>query len=228
MRTFTRMMINPFDPEDDLDHLIAQVTKTLDASGAGILLEGRNGELAHVSSSGAMVADVERVQEREHTGACYEAYETNQVITVDDLQAEQRWPAYTRRALDVGLRSVCGVPLNARGRTIGVLNVYRSEPSQWTRDEIDACEILGALGAAYILSAKQLLAQGDLAQQLQTALDSRVVIEQAKGILMARTSIDATTAFELLRESSRDGNRKLRDTAQDIVDSEQTDPPSRV
>ena len=161
---------------------------------------------------------MERVQDRIGEGACHEAYTTNQLILVDDLRRAERWPAYSLRAVELGLLSVAGVPLNAWGRTIGVLNVYRSEAGEWTTEDVEACEILGAMGAGYILNATQLRAQHELTENLQAALTSRGIIERAKGILMERERIDADTAFKALRQASMDSNRKLREIAQELVE----------
>lgn len=226
VRTFTGAILNPFDRDQLLDRLIEQIMVTLDAQGAGIMLDDARGHLAYAASSGERVGQVEVAQERTRTGACYQAYTTGEIVAVADLEVEERWPGYVQRALPLGFRSVIGVPLHAWGQTIGVLNVYRERPGEWTPDEVDACEMLAALGAGYILSASQMQAQHNLAEQLQAALDSRGVIERAKGILMHRDSIDANTAFELLRKTSMDTNRKLRDVAQQFVDDAEATTPA--
>lgn len=217
VRMFARTVVNPFDVDDLLDRLIEHTMLTLDAEGAGIMLV-HEGRLGYAAASSELVATVERIQEDEETGACYEAFRSNQLIAVTDLREERRWPAYTRRALDIGLLSVIGVPLNALGSTIGVLNVYRSEASEWNAAQVDACEILGALGAAYVLNASQLHSQRELTGNLHLALSSRGTIERAKGIVMANDGVDEATAFKTLRKSSMDLNRKLRDVAQDVID----------
>ena len=214
---FTQTILNPFDREDLLDRLMDRVTATLKAAGAGIMLEDRDGELEFAAASNSTARQVERLQDRAGTGACHEAFHTNQLVVVADLRDDDRWPPYTRRAVDLGLLSVIGVPLRAWGRTIGVLNVYRDRAGEWTDEDVEACEILGAMGAAYILNATQLLAQHEVAENLQSALVSRGIIERAKGILMERKGIDAEAAFKTLRQASMDSNRKLRDIAQEIV-----------
>jgi AmiR/NasT family two-component response regulator len=120
----------------------------------------------------------------------------------------------------LGLRAVVAVPMRAWGRTIGVVNIYRDEPGPWGPDAIEAAEIVTAMGAGYVLYADQLRAQHELAGQLQTALESRHVIGQAKGILMIRHGTDAETAFQQLRIWSQDANLKLRDVARRLVAAE--------
>jgi signal transduction protein with GAF and PtsI domain len=215
---FTRTIVNPFDPDELLDQLIRHTLSVLEAGAAGLMLADTHGDLQFAAASGQKAAQMEKVQEGTQTGVCYHAFTTNQVVIANDLDDLQRWPIYTDRALELGFGSVLGVPLNASGQTIGVLNVYREEASVWTERDVELCEVLAAMGASYILSSSQLRAQHDIADSLQTALTSRVVIEQAKGILMATEDVDGTTAFETIRKASRDNNRKLRDVAQEIVD----------
>jgi GAF domain-containing protein len=219
VRTFTGAMRDSFDRDHLLHRLIDQTMVTLGAQGAGIMLDDGRGHLGYAASSGERVGKVEMVQEQVGTGACYEAYTTNTVIAVADLELEARWPEYVQRTRRLGFGAVIGAPLHAWGQTVGVLNVYRERPGKWTPDEVDACEMLAALGAGYILIASQMEAQHDLADQLQAALDSRGVIERAKGILMQRDAIDTTAAFESLRKTSMDTNRKLREVAQQIVEN---------
>ena len=194
IREFTQTILNPYDLDDLLDRLIDRATVMLGAAGAGIMLENRQGGLEFAAASDPVVRQVERLQDRAQTGACHEAFTTDQVVVVADLRTTHRWPPYTRRAIELGLLSVIGVPLNAWGQTIGVLNVYRETAGEWTVDDVEACEILAAMGAGYIINATQLTAQRTLAENLQAALESRGIIERAKGILMAREGVDAEMA----------------------------------
>lgn len=215
---FTRTIVNPFDRDELLDRLIHHTLRVLHADAAGLMLADANGNLEFAAASGQRATKMEEVQEDSQAGVCYHAFTTNQVVIANDLDALERWPTYTERALELGFESVIGVPLNAFGQTIGVLNVYRDKAGAWTERDVEVCEVLAAMGASYILSASQLRAQHDLSDSLQRALSSRVVIEQAKGILMSTADVDADTAFEALRKQSRDNNRKLREIAQEIVD----------
>jgi AmiR/NasT family two-component response regulator len=100
-----------------------------------------------------------------------------------------------------------------------MLNVYRDHASAWSEDDVEACEILAAMGAAYILGATQQRASSTLTEQLQHALDARVVIEQAKGFLMSRDQVGSEEALAVLRQDARSDNRKLRDVAQELLDA---------
>lgn len=217
VHALSKAILNPFDVDDLLNQVMGHTTVTLQAEAAGIMLVNRDGHLGYAAASNDLVSSIERLQDREQTGACYAAFKADEVIAIGELRTEERWPAYTARALELGLRSVLGVPLCAYGQNIGVLNIYRADPGEWSDQEIIAGEVLGALGAAYIVNASQRQAQHDLTETLHKALESRGAIEQAKGVLMAEKDVDADTAFKLLRQAATDRNCKLREVAQETI-----------
>ena len=210
-----------------MHRLTEHTTQVVDAVGAGIMLADDSGKLDFVAATEELVVEVERHQSRVGQGACHEAFATNAIVAIDDLTVEERWPEYTQLAIESGLLSVLGVPMNAHGQTIGVFNIYRDRPTHWTDDDVKAAEILTAMGAGYVLNANQLRAQQGLAEQLEQAVDSRDLIGQAKGILMARAEVDADRAFEILRERSQGSNRKLREVAQDVVEQQRSQTGTR-
>jgi GAF domain-containing protein len=218
VREFTDSLLNPYDLPELLHRLTGHASAVVDGCGAGIMLEGLDGDLGFVAASEERIVAAERHQERVESGACYEAYRRNELIVVEDLETDDRWPDYSARMIELGLRSVLGVPMNAFGRTIGVINIYRDTASTWSAQDIDAAQIVSSMSAGYIINANHVQEQTDLAAHLQLALDSRDVIGQAKGILMSSQGIDADTAFEALRAASQASNRKLREVAQELVD----------
>jgi GAF domain-containing protein len=221
IREFTSSIVNPYDQQELLHRLTGHAAALTGSQGAGIMLASLGEDpLGFASASDDRVVGVETMQDRTRSGPCYDAYTTNTITVVEDLKEATRWPEYQQRALELGFRSVLGVPMNAWGQTIGVVNVYRDGPGPWSDGDIETAEIVTAMGAGYVLHADQLQAQHELATQLQTALQSRDVIGQAKGILMARHDVDAATAFDMLRSSSQHANLKLRDVAQRLVDAE--------
>jgi GAF domain-containing protein len=218
---FTNTILNPYDVQELLHRLSGHAAALTGAQGAGIMLAGRGeGRLGFAAATDDRAVEMELVQDRIEQGACYDAFMTNQLGVVEDLQDAGRWPDYEQRALQLGLRAVLAIPMNASGQTIGVVNIYRETPGPWSSEDIEAAQIVTAMGAGYVLHADQLRAQHDLADQLQTALESRDLIGQAKGILMTRHGIDAETAFEQLRKVSQDSNHKLRDVARSLVAAE--------
>ncbi len=217
IREFTSAMLDPYDLDDLLQHLTERSVDVLDAKGAGILLEDRDGNLQFATATNDAVREAERRQAEAKTGACYDAYASNQIIVVDHPDQADRWPGYADWMRELELHAVLGVPLNARGHTIGALNVYRGEGRPWSERDIEIGEVLAAMGAAYLVHAGEIRDRDDLAEQLQEALDSRGVIERAKGMVMARDHVDEQGAFDKLRETSQHANRKLRDIASDLV-----------
>ena len=217
IREFTRSIVNPFDLDELLHRLMGHATQVVEAAGAGVMLAGESGQLDFVAASEQRVVEAEQHQANLEAGACFEAYTTNRVVTVGDLGTDRRWPDYAERVSSLGLRAVLGVPMNAFGQTIGVINFYRETPSLWSDEDVDAAEIITSMGAGYVVSANRLRAQHDLSEQLHAAIRSRDVIGQAKGVLMAREGVNADTAFETLRERSHDQARSLRDLALEIV-----------
>jgi GAF domain-containing protein len=218
VREFTGAILNPYDLQDLLDRLTHHATKVLSAGGAGIMLADDDGELEFVAASQERIVDIERLQARLRQGVCHEAFSGNEVVHLVDAATDPRWPEYTRLVAESGFRSVLGIPLNAVGQTIGVINIYRAPPGTWSSADVGAAEIIAAMGAGYLLNANQMRAQTTLAEQLRSAIDAREVIGQAKGILMARNGIDGDQAFELLRRMSQGSDRKLREVAEDVIE----------
>lgn len=195
------------------------MTDVVGTTGSGVSLIDDTGELRFVTATGEAVEEVERLQDRFGEGPCRSAAATATVMVVSDLRtADDRWPKFAPAVVDRGLLSVLGIPMHLDGTTIGALNVYADEPRAWTDDEVNAARLLADMATAYIVMVDQLHSAEQLADQLQHALDSRVIIEQAKGILATARDIDMPAAFELLRRHARNGNRRLHDVAAEVVD----------
>jgi GAF domain-containing protein len=218
IREFAETVAQPYDRDAVLDQLVRDTPAVLGADGAGVMLPDTDGHLRFATSADDRVREVERLQEDERQGACAEAYHTGEVVAVDHLEAETRWPAYRRRCEELGLRAVVGVPMATADRTIGVLNVYRSQPSRWTAEDIEACRTLASIATAYLLNASRREAAEGLAVQLQHALDARIVIEQAKGVVMSTQGVDADDALEMLRRAARSRSRKLLDVSTEVLE----------
>ncbi len=227
IREFTGSIVNPFDLDELLHRLMGHATQVVEAAGAGVMLASEEGDLEFVAASEQRVVEAEQHQAKLKAGACFEAYTTNRIVTVDDLGTDQRWPDYAQRVTSLGLCSVLGVPMNAFGQTIGVINFYREAPSRWSHEDVDAAEIITSMGAGYVMSANRLRAQHTLSEQLHAAIGARDLIGQAKGVLMAREDVNADAAFEMLRQRSQDQNRRLRDLAQEIVADHEVNTNSR-
>jgi signal transduction protein with GAF and PtsI domain len=228
LREFTGAILNPYDLDELLHRLTGHTMDLLDASGCGIMLQNDEGRLAFAAASDDGVVRVELHQEQVSEGACHDAYQRNELIIIEDIRTGgNEWPGYRDRVVDAGFHAVLGVPMNAVGRTIGVMNVYRQTPGPWSDADVEAAQILTAVGAGYIVHANDLRAHHDLTDNLQAAITSRDLIGQAKGIIMEREGVDAEEAFGLLRTLSQRENRKLREIAQLVVDGQVQIPRDR-
>src|SRR5699024_3874793 len=126
---------------------------------------------------------LETYQEEYQEGPCVSAYRTGRVQIVCDLTAGPDWPGFRQVAAQVGVRAMVGVPMTLAGTAIGAVNLYSTEVRQWSREHLRWAAVITNIATAYLLSSAALAQQAELAQQLQHALDSRILIEQAKGVL---------------------------------------------
>ena len=173
----------------------------------------------------ALVAD--ELQYEQGYGPCMDAGRAGVVLRIDDTRTEQRWPDYVPRVLEVGVRSSLSMPLPYQGSTIGALNIYSTRPQAFLSAESEeaATAVAGAVAVAVVnADAHDRLAEH--ARNMRVAMESRAVIEQAKGVLMAQRGVDAGQAFDILRDASQRYNRKLRDIAAGIV-ATTTESPAR-
>jgi GAF domain-containing protein len=219
VRDVTRAIVNSSDLDELLETCVEQACRVFGADAVVIGLRDRDGRLRPAAASDPEVAAAERAatDAASGDGVSYGAFVSQTVVAAADLATDPRWPSYAEHATSVGLRAVMAAPMVAAQETIGTLGVYRAVPSEWSTEERELCEVLAAMSAAYVHNATQLQESLTLTDQLQHALDARVVIEQAKGALMAKESLTAATAFERLREEARSTNRKVRDVAHDLV-----------
>jgi GAF domain-containing protein len=171
----------------------------------------------------ALAAD-ELQYERGH-GPCLDAGRAGVQIRIDDMHTEPRWSDYTARVVEVGVRSSLSTPLPYQGRSIGALNLYSTRPAAFaSEDSAEAGREVAEAVAVAVANADAHAQLGAHARNMQLAMESRAVIEQAKGVLMAQRHVDAEAAFDLLRDASQRYNRKLRDIAAGVVASTHQQP----
>lgn len=221
---FTETIANPFEVGPVLYRLTDTVIDVLHVDGAGVMLADPGAELHFVAASDARAEKAERFEDRTHEGPCFEVWRTGEPVTVGDLRNSDRWQDYAEHALNLGVVAVASWPLQAHGQRIGALNVYSESVRAWPAEEIQAGSVLAAMASSYILNANRLAASQQLAQQLQHALDSRVIIEQAKGVLSHQHGIAMQAAFDLLRRHARNHNARIHDVATAIVEGHLTLP----
>jgi GAF domain-containing protein len=215
---FARTLARGYELDDILHELGEHVLHVVPAAGAGISLVDAAGELHFVAATDAVIERVEAVQDDLRQGPSRDAYDTGQPVVAADLRHTDRWPAFGRSAIAAGMLAAAGFPLLAGGTCIGALNVYRHEARAFTDGEVAAAQVLADMATGYVINVRDLHRAQQLTRQLQHALHSRILIEQAKGYLAAQVRTDVDDAFERLRRHARSTNRTLRDTASDLLD----------
>lgn len=204
--------------EASLRVVVTATQQIFDADGAGLMIIDDQEALHHVGATDARSAAFEAAQEECGEGPCVDSLVLDVVVSTDDLGADPRWPQLQEMIGGLGIGAMLGVPIHIGGSTIGSLNVFRTRPGGWDDSEVSAIGaharvIEETLGAA-------MLAHGNsrLVDQLTHALENRVSIERAVGIVMARRDLDPTRAFNHLRLRARNERRTLREVADEVVD----------
>jgi GAF domain-containing protein len=175
---------------------------------------------------GEMALAADELQYAHGYGPCMDAGRGGVPLRVDDMQTEERWPDYVAHVRQAtAVRSSLSVPLPYQGTSIGALNNYSTEPAAFaTPESLQAVLEVAEVVAVAVANADAHAQLGEHARNMRLAMESRAVIEQAKGVLMAQRRVTAEQAFEILREASQRYNRKLRDIARGILDSTQEHP----
>ena len=209
------------DEVDVVELLTTLAERCVDALGvdsAGIMLEGPDGQLAIVGSSSGTMRTLELLELQSNEGPCLDAFRTGQpVVGVPLERAGERWPTFAPSAVEAGVGAADAIPLRSRDVVIGALNLFRTESGPLPDQDLRAARTFASLATVAVLLQRTLDESTSLNAQLTGALESRVVIEQAKGIVAERDGIGVDEAFALLRRSARDANRRLGDVAADVV-----------
>ena len=201
------------------------------ATGAGVMMVDESTVLGAVAATDEPARILEERQERIGRGPCVDALTFDRIVLTEDLETDERWPELSGDLSALGVHAVLGVPIRVGGLPVGSLNVYRNEASHWSQSEIAALTAYGGLIDGMLLTSLRAQANEQLVTQLQQALDNRVVIERAVGVIMARERSDAVTAFGYLRKEARNTRRKASEVAAELLseitthgDSASSDP----
>ena len=220
-RTFVMLadsLVEDYDIVDLLDRLAAACVRLLGVTAAGLLLDDQQGRLAFVASSSEETRLLEVFQVQHDQGPCLECVRTGTAVVSANLEADHaRWPLFASSALAAGFRSVVALPMRLRDKTIGGLNLFDDRAIAVPPEDQQLAQALADVATIGILQQRTAQRSALLAGHLQRALNSRVVIEQAKGVLAERNGLSMSAAFASLRTYAREKNMKLTDLAQAIV-----------
>ena len=203
---------------DVLSTMADLCTKLLPVTGVGVLLID-GGAIAVATTNSELGDAAEGLEAELQEGPCVDCLDRGEPVLVPDLAAEaERWPRFAPPALAAGVRSVHGLPMTGRGEVIGSLNIVHDEPLGLSEEQLATAQVLCDVAVSYIFAVRLHEERGRLAEQLQHALDSRVTIEQAKGMLAERHGITMREAFDRLRKQSRNSQRTVQAVATDVVE----------
>jgi GAF domain-containing protein len=221
-RTFVDLadtLVDDYETSDFLAFLADRCVELLEVDAAGLLVTDEAGKLRLLAASTEEAALLELFEMQEQEGPCYDCWRTGK--TVPDAKLEDsadQWPRFAENARAAGFRAVSGVPLRVRRHVIGALNLFRRSDAPFPEVHLSVAQALANVATLGILHERAYREATELTAQLQGALDSRVVIEQAKGIVAERADISVPSAFETLRSYARSNSRPLREVAKEVVD----------
>ena len=222
----TDTMVVGFDVIDFMHMLTDRSVQLLDVAAAGLLLADPRGELRVVAASSQAARLLELFQLQNDEGPCLDCFRSGQPVTAADLAAAaQRWPRFAPAARAAGFAAVQALPMRLREQVIGALNLFRVGPGAFEPADVRVGQALADVATISLLQERSMRHSDTLNEQLQTALNSRVVIEQAKGKLAERLGLDMDQAFALLREYAHHSHQRLTDVARNFVASATADFP---
>jgi GAF domain-containing protein len=218
MVTLADNLVNDFDVIELLTMLADRCVSILGVSAAGLMLAGPDGNLRVIASSSEQMRLLELLELQTDQGPCLESFRTGEAVTHRDLATTStRWPKFAEEAVVAGFNSVHAVPMRLRGNVIGALNLFHTEREGVDDEGLEAARAFADIATIAILQYRAIIGSHELIDQLNTALNTRVLIEQAKGIIAERQQLDMERAFAVLRQHARDNNLRLADVAAALV-----------
>jgi GAF domain-containing protein len=222
MQTFVALadtLVDDYDVIEFMQSLSERCTELLSVSAAGIMLADPDGGLRHAACSSEQMRLVEVFELQLQEGPCFDAYSSGGAVRSDSPKdADARWPEFAPHARAQGFASVSAVPMRLRNQVIGALNLFDSSAGALSDHDLEVAQAMADIATIGILQERKISDSRFLTEQLQDALESRIVIEQAKGIVAERHHMNVDEAFALIRVFTRSHNRRLSDTARQIVD----------
>ena len=221
-RTFVELadtLVADFDVVELLTLLADRCVEVLGVSAAGLMLVAPDGDLRVMASSSEAMRLLELFELQARQGPCLDCFRTGDQIVNQDLSvANGRWPRFSAEARAAGFGSVHALPLRLRGTVIGALNLFHTRPGQMRPDDLEIAQALADVATIAILQHRATVEAQLVNEQLNHALNSRIVIEQAKGVLAERQGLTMEQAFATLRNHARNHNARLADVARSVID----------
>jgi transcriptional regulator with GAF, ATPase, and Fis domain len=225
--TLATSLADGFDVVDLLTGLTDDCARLLNIASAGLLLVDGRGALQLLAASSDEAHTLELFQLQRAEGPCLDCYHTGAPVSVADLTKETaRWPNFVAAATSAGFASVHALPMRLRDTVLGALNLFSTQVGPLTDDDLALAQALAHVASVALVQDKAAADKDLIVGQLNTALSSRVVIEQSKGVLAQKGGLDMNQAFAALRRYSRDHNERLSDVAAAVVG--QTIPPQQI
>jgi GAF domain-containing protein len=220
-RTFVQLadtLVNDFDVAEFLHTLALRCVELFEVDAAGLMLADGRGTLRVVGSSNEQTRILELFEIQREEGPCSDCYRTGGIVVEEDIEHCGRWPRFREEAMAAGFRAVLAVPMRLRDEVVGALNLFRVRLGGLDEADREACRALADVATIALLQERALREARLMSEQLQRALNSRVIIEQAKGVLAGQAGVDMDTAFKALRNYARSNNLLLADVARDLAE----------
>ncbi|MGH3982170.1 MAG: GAF and ANTAR domain-containing protein [Pseudonocardiaceae bacterium] len=220
-------LVDEFDLVEFLHLLVDRCVELLEVSATGLMLADAHGRLRVMASSAENIRLLELFQLQNQEGPCLECYRTGAPVRHPDLaEAADRWPRFAPVATGSGFRTVHALPMRLRSQVIGALNLFHTEANALAPEVTRIGQAMADVATIGLIQERALRQHDILVDQLQAALDSRVLIEQAKGVLAERHGIDPGEAFTLLRTTARNQGQRLTELASAVIEGTDSDLPT--
>jgi len=216
-------LVAEFDALDFLSTLTERSVELLHADAAGVILNDLRGTLHVVATTSDQAQVLELFELQNEEGPCLDCFNTGHpVVNIGLAEAHARWPRFSAAALSVGFGSSHAVPLRLRDSVIGAMNLFCVGTEPLSEEDVSLAQALADIATIGLLQERAVRQSGLIAEQLQTALNSRILIEQAKGVLLASAGVEVDRAFQLMRDYSRRNNRPVKQVARSVIDRDLT------
>lgn len=229
-RAFVRLadtLVQGFDIVELFDDLVSTCVRLLGLAAAGLVLADQRGALRPMAASSEETRLLELLELQNDEGPCLDSYKSSARVVVEGTDVQvARWPSFAAQAGRLGFGPVYALPMHLREQTIGALNLFGHPHTRLSEAQLDIGQAMADVATIAIIEHRARLAERQLAEQLQTALNSRIAIEQAKGVVAAHANVDMPTAFALLRNYARNHNAELSDVALRVGSGQL--PPARI